>query len=159
MHLYNAVEFPLCQTQNSERRHPHQKKNMEDLLTRGWEQLIGRETGPMMFRLIVQPLVATLLAIRAGMRDARSGRPAFFWAAVLDPKMRIPLLRNGWKDIGKLFFVAATLDIIYQLIVFQWIYPLQVLIVAAVLAIVPYLMVRGLTNRIVRTLQRGISRG
>lgn len=132
---------------------------MEDLVTRGWEQLIGRETGPMMFRLIVQPLVATLLAIRAGRRDARCGRPAFFWAAVLDPKMRIPLLRNGWKDIGKLFFVAAILDMIYQLVVFQWIYPLQVLIVAAVLAIVPYLLVRGLTNRIVRSLQRGISRG
>ena len=35
---------------------------------------IGRFDGPLHFRLIVQPLVATLLAVRDGSRDAREGR-------------------------------------------------------------------------------------
>ena len=49
---------------------------MDDLLTRIWEMLIGREHGPLAFRIIIQPLVATFLAVRAGLRDAHAERPA-----------------------------------------------------------------------------------
>jgi hypothetical protein len=48
---------------------------MEELLTRVWEMLIGREHGPLAFRIIIQPMVAAFLAIRTGLRDARAGRP------------------------------------------------------------------------------------
>ncbi len=44
--------------------------------------------------------------------------------------------------------LAIILDVIYQIIVLHWLYPVQTLIVAMTLAIVPYLVVRGLTNRI-----------
>ena len=40
-------------------------------LTRGVEQLLGRASGPLHFRLILQPIVATALAIRAGLRCPR----------------------------------------------------------------------------------------
>jgi hypothetical protein len=43
-------------------------------LTRGVEQLLGRASGPLQFRLVVMPTVVTLLAIRAGLRDARDGK-------------------------------------------------------------------------------------
>jgi hypothetical protein len=46
------------------------QNTMEELLTRIWEMLIGREHGPLGFRVIIQPMVATFLAIRAGLRDA-----------------------------------------------------------------------------------------
>ena len=122
---------------------------MEEMFSRGWDELIARDSGPLHVRLILQPLVATILAIRSGLRDAREGQPVFFWTVVRDPPKRALLLRQGWKDVGKLFLVAVVLDVIYQIIVLHYFYPVQTLIVATTLAIVPYLVVRGLTNRIV----------
>lgn len=121
---------------------------MNEILQRVWENLIGRISGPMNFRLIVQPTVAVILAIRAGLADARQGRPAFLWAAIRDPAYRPELLREGWKDVGKVFILAVVLDLIYQLIVHRWAYIGELLIVAMVLAIVPYVLVRGPVNRI-----------
>ena len=59
---------------------------MEELLTRTWEELIGRQSGPLYFRLILQPVVAAILAARSGSNDAKLGRPAFFWAVLRKPK-------------------------------------------------------------------------
>jgi hypothetical protein len=123
---------------------------MEDILRRFWHDLIGRSTGPLHFRLILQPAMATLLAIRAGLADARQGRPAFFWAAITNPAHRRELLRNGWKDVGKVFMLAAVLDLIYQLIVHRGVYLGEVIVVAATLAIGPYILLRGPVNRIAR---------
>jgi hypothetical protein len=120
---------------------------MDDMFSRGWDDLIARDSGPLHDRLILQPLVATFLAIRAGWRDAREGRSAFFWAVVEDPAHRSFLLRQGWKDVGKIFLVALILDVIYQVLVLRWVYPAQMLIVATVVALVPYLVVRGPANR------------
>lgn len=120
---------------------------MDEILRRVWENLIGRSSGPMHFRLILQPAVATFLAIRAGLADAREGRPAFLWAAITNPAYRRELLRDGWKDAGKVFSLAAVLDAIYQLIVHRGVYLGELLIVATVLAIVPYVLVRGPVNR------------
>ena len=58
------------------------------------------------------------------------------------------------KDIGRVFIVAIVLDTVYQLIVFHWVYPGQVLTVAVVCAIVPYVLVRGPITRIARLLHR-----
>ena len=44
---------------------------MHDFFTRAFENLIGRTEGPMSGRLLIQPLVACILAVRAGLRDAR----------------------------------------------------------------------------------------
>ena len=109
---------------------------------------MGRPTGPLFFRLILQPIVATFLAIRAARNDARHGRPAFFCAIMKEPKNRRRLILEAWKHIGALFLVGVGLDVLYQLIVFHGIRPVQSLIVATVLALFPYLAVRGLTNRI-----------
>ena len=38
---------------------------MEELFTRFWEDLVGRVGGPMTFRLILQPIMAIIFAIRA----------------------------------------------------------------------------------------------
>ena len=54
--------------------------------------------------------------------------------------------------MGKLFLAAVVLDVIYQVVVLRWFYPVQALVVAVVLAVVPYLLVRGLANRIGRRL-------
>jgi hypothetical protein len=124
--------------------------NMEEIFSRGWDELIARDSGPLHVRLVLQPLVATILAIRSGLNDARDGRPVFFWTLALKPAQRRSLLRHLWKDVGKLFLVACALDLVYQLLVLRWFYPVQTVIVATVLAIFPYLVFRGLANRLGR---------
>ncbi len=123
---------------------------MDDIITRFFEDLIARTTGPLSLRFFLQPAMATLFAIRDGVTDARQGRPAYFWAAFTDPAHRAELVREGWKSVGKIFILALLLDVAYQLIVFRWIHPVEALVVAAVLAFVPYLLLRGPVNRIAR---------
>ena len=107
----------------------------------------------MNFRLIIQPTVAIALAIRAGLADARLGRPAFLWTAITNPASRRELLRQAWKDIGKVFVLAVVLDAIYQLVVQRGVYLGELLIVAIVLAIIPYALVRGPVTRIGKKLR------
>ncbi len=128
---------------------------MDDLLTRLWENLGGRIGGPLTFRLILQPLVAAALAIRAGLLDARTGRPPYFWTILTNPAHRRDLLREGWKAVASVFAVAVVIDVAYQLIVFRWVYPGEVLIVAFLLACVPYLLIRGPANRIASAIRHG----
>ena len=127
---------------------------MDDIVMRVWENLMARPTGPMSIRLMLHPIVASILAIRSGLRDAREGRPAFLWAALTNPGYRPELLRQGWKDVGKVFVLAIVLDAIYQLIVHRGVYVGELLIVATTLAIVPYCLIRGPVTRIGRGLAR-----
>jgi hypothetical protein len=70
------------------------------------------------------------------------------WTVLTDPLQRANLLREGWKAVARVFVLALIMDIIYQLIVERWIYPIELLSVAIVLAVVPYLLVRGPVNRL-----------
>jgi len=59
-------------------------------------------------------------------------------------------LKDGWKDIGKLLIMAVVLDGAFQLFVLGWFYPVETLVIAFLLAVVPYALIRELTNRIAR---------
>ena len=121
---------------------------MDDFLIRVWNDSVGRLHGPLQFRLLMQPMMASVLAVRAGVRDARAGRRPYVWALVFDPASRGENLRSGWRDVGVVFLVAAIIDVVYQLLALGWVYPGETLIVAFLLADVPYLVLRALTNRI-----------
>jgi hypothetical protein len=127
---------------------------IEEHVSRAVGQLLGRSSGPLHFRLIFQPILATFLAVRAGMRDARRGDPPFLWTLLTQKSERRRLFRSGWKDIGKVFIMALVLDTIYQLIVIRGFYLLQTLIVAVAVALVPYIVFRGLTTRASRRAER-----
>ena len=114
-------------------------------------QLAARVSGPLKFRLVLQPLMASFLAIRSGLADARTGRPPYFWGLLSDPGQRADMLKDGWKSVGKVFVLALVLDVVYQIIVLRFVYPGEAIIVAFVLAILPYLILRGLVTRLVRT--------
>ena len=102
----------------------------------------------MKVRLILQPVVAFILAVLAGLRDARENKPPFFWALFFNPNHRRELLQEGWKDISKIFIVAIILDVVYQVIVLRTVYPGETIIVAILLALVPYLLVRAPVTRL-----------
>lgn len=126
---------------------------MRDMLIRGLMNITDRVGGPMTFRIILQPLMATILAFRAGLKDAQTGRPPYFWTILTDPSQRGKLIREGWKSVARVFFLAIIMDVIYQLIVLGWVYPLELILIAVLLAVVPYLLIRGPVNRLVRRLR------
>jgi hypothetical protein len=105
--------------------------------------LVGRLQGPLTLRLVIQPAMAALFAVRAGLKDARQGRKPYLWKMVRNPQLRRELLRLGWRDVRIVFLMAMLLDGVYQVIAFKWIYPVQALIVAVFLALVPYGVIRG----------------
>ena len=119
-------------------------------IDRVWENLLGRLGGPLSLRFLLQPAMGVILAIRDGVRDARTGRAPYFWSLFTDPVNRRQRLREGWKSVGKIFVIAAILDTVYQIIVLHAFYPGEMMIVAFVLAIVPYTLLRGPVNRLAR---------
>lgn len=123
--------------------------------TRVWADITSGAHAPLSFRLILQPMVAAFFAIRAGMQDARAGRPFFFWAVVSDPAHRRELVREGWQHVGKVFTAAVVVDVVYQIIVHHWVYPSEAMMVAVILTVLPYLVMRGLINRILRRRRDG----
>jgi hypothetical protein len=118
------------------------------------EHLFGRLDGPMHFRFILQPFMALLFAVIDGIKDAKLGKPAYFWTVLSSPEHRRELLKDGWKHFGKIFILAIILDLVYAWKVQDRIYPLETFTVALSLAVVPYVLLRGPVNRIVRLFKK-----
>lgn len=123
---------------------------MDDVLARVWNDLLGRLSGPLTFRVFLQPCMATFFAARDAWADARVGRPPFMWTILGHREERRRLIREGLTAIAKLVCLAIVLDLVYQVIVFRRIYPFEALDVAIILAILPYFLLRGIFNRIAR---------
>ena len=123
---------------------------MDDVISRFFENLVGRLSGPMKFRLVLQPVMAVIFAVRSGLKDSREGKPPYFWGLFINPEGRADMLRDGWKPVGRIFIFGIIMDVVYQIIVFRRFYPVEALSVAAILALVPYLLIRGPVTRIAR---------
>ncbi len=121
---------------------------MSDVLTRIATNMLARTEGPLHFRLLMQPAMAIILAFLDGRKDAKAGAEPYFWSLVTSPEHRREMIRSGWTSIGKVFILAMILDAAYQWIVQRFIYPGELLIVAIILAIAPYLLVRGAVTRL-----------
>lgn len=124
-------------------------------LPRFWHDLVDRSTGPMKFRLIMQPLMAAIFAIRDGLNYARTDRSPYFTIRVLrNPQEHVGRLLEG-LNVGlnataRILVLAFVLDAIYQLLVLRTLYPFEALVVALLLAYVPYLIIRFLVVRLWR---------
>ena len=124
---------------------------MEEILTRFVTNLAGRLSGPLTLRLFLQPAVAAFLASRDGLRDAREGRPPHFWRMMTGPpEARRRRAKETWRAILKVFVMAVVVDCVYQFLVFRWVYPVEAMFTATILAILPYAILRGVVNRIAR---------
>ena len=128
--------------------------NLSEMFTRGVEELLGRASGPLHFRLFIMPIVVSVLAIRAHVRDVHERRATKVGAFFNDPVERRRLIRTGLKDFGKVFLVACVLDTTYQLVVLRAFFPVQLLIVAVVSAVMPYALIRGPVTRLARLAYR-----
>ena len=123
---------------------------IQDIVLRQWNDFVVRLSGPMSFRFILQPLMAIAIAIRGGMRDARQGRPPTFWAVLTDPQHRGDRLREAIREIWRVLALGLVMDLIYQITQFKTFYPVEATIVVLGCALLPYLIARGIVNRVVR---------
>jgi len=123
---------------------------IHEILSRFWDQLIAQPSGPLAFRLILQPLMAIILAVLDGMKDARVGRPPFLRTILNDPSQRAAYLREGLKRVSRVIVFAFVMDAIYQVIVLRRFYLGEALVTVFVLAVLPYLLVRGPIDRLAR---------
>jgi hypothetical protein len=135
---------------------PPQLLTMIELLERIWQNLLERTTGPMHFRFILQPTMAMIFAVRAALRDVKNKETPYLRRLKESKGNRKAVVKEGWKDVGKVFALAMTLDIAYQLVVIfgqkteTRFYILESILVALVLSIIPYLLLRGPVSRLVR---------
>jgi hypothetical protein len=127
---------------------------IQEILTRFWDQLLARPSGPLAFRLVLQPIMVTILAVLDGLKDAREGRSPYLWTILSDPAQRGGYLREGLKRVSRVIVFALVMDAIYQFMVLGRFYPGEALVIAFVLAVLPYLLIRGPVARIARRWNR-----
>lgn len=115
-----------------------------------WQNIFGRTDGPMTFRFVLQPLMAAIAALIDGVTDARTGRSPYFWTILTDPDKRGERLHEGLIATARILLLGIGMDLIYQYRVFDTFYPVEALIIALLLAFIPYLLLRGPVARIAR---------
>jgi hypothetical protein len=109
-----------------------------------------RLTGPGRFRLVLQPLIATILGIRSGRADARAGWPPYLYGVLLHSELRRDLLRDALMTVAILLLMGILLDSLFQWLILGTSYLGAALVVGPILIVTPYTIARGLTNRFSR---------
>ncbi|MGH7069293.1 MAG: hypothetical protein ACREFO_04685 [Acetobacteraceae bacterium] len=120
----------------------------EATLERFWHDLIARPDAPTRFRFVLQPLMAAAVAILDGLKDARAGRAPYFWTMLRTPQKRIARLNEGLNATARIILIGLLMDIIYQLLVLKEFYPNESVVIAVLLAFLPYVILRGPVRRI-----------
>lgn len=115
-----------------------------------WKDLVARPGGPMTFRFILQPAMAAIAAYHDGVADAKAGRPPYLWTVLTDPAKRKGRLYEALIHTSRIILLALVMDTVYQFIVLKSFNPGQAVIIAVLLAFIPYLLLRGPIARIVR---------
>jgi hypothetical protein len=115
---------------------------------RFWHDIAERPNGPMAFRFVLQPTMAALAAIHDGIKDARLGRSPYFWTVLSNSRDRGGRLRECLVSTARIVLLGLGMDAIYQYQVLKTFYPDEALLIAILLAVVPYLLFRGPVDRI-----------
>ena len=132
---------------------------LEEAASRAMEILVEQPSGPLGFRFVFQPLMATFVAVPDGFRDARSGAPPYFMTILLPSDRRRPALEEGAKTTAKIIVIAFLLDVAYQVIVLRISHPGGALVIALVLGLLRYTLIRGPASRIVKWRERERNEG
>lgn len=108
----------------------------------------------MSLRFALQPLMAIIAALHDGIKDARTGRSPYLWTMLTSRTERGSRFREGLIATGRTILMGLVMDTIYQAIVLKTFYPGEAVIIAVLLAFVPYLLLRGPIARIARRSHR-----
>ncbi len=120
------------------------------VLERIWQNLLDRPSGPMAFRIVLQPVMASIAALADGVNDAKTGRNPYLWTVLTNPLKRSSRLQDGLVSTTRIIFLGLGMDLIYQYLVFDTFHPAEAVIIAGLLCFLPYLLLRGPITRIGR---------
>jgi len=126
-----------------------------EVLGRIGRDIAERPGGPMTFRFILQPCMAALAAYHDGAKDARLGRSPYLWSMLTHPQGG-SRLREGGLATARIILLGFVMDGIYQAVVLKTFYPGEMVLVAILLAFVPYLLLRGPFCRLARRRSRSM---
>ena len=125
-----------------------------------WRDFLERPSGPMAFRFFLQPTMATLAALHDGIQDARMGRTPYMMRLFSRPDHMSETLGEALHATARIVLLALAMDAIYQGITQDTFYPGEMVFVALMLAVLPYVLLRGGISRIARRwFHRGHSTG
>jgi hypothetical protein len=112
------------------------------------EGFARRLAGPASFRFILQPLVAAIAGIRDGVSDAKLGLRPYGIMVLFDSDSRGELLGAGLRRTAIALVAGVVIDIVVQWMLFQRVLLSAAILVGALLVGLPYIVARGVTNRI-----------
>jgi hypothetical protein len=115
-----------------------------------WRDIAERPGGPMSFRFLLQPTMAFVAALHDGIHDARAHRTPYLRAILRNPVERGDRLREGLFATARLILLGLGMDAIYQWRVLGTFYPGEALLITILLAVLPYLLLRGPVSLIAR---------
>jgi hypothetical protein len=121
-----------------------------DVHERIWRDILDRPGGPETFRFVLQPVMAAVAALHDGARDARAERSPYLWSLLTDPTVRASRLQEGLISTARIILLGIGMDAVYQATVFKTFYPGEMVIIAILLAFIPYLLLRGPFARVAR---------
>jgi len=113
------------------------------------EMLEEMLSGPGRLRFILQPLVALLLGIRDGRQDAAAGRAPYVLSLLVRGARREQLL-GALATLTKPLILAVLIDMVVQYLIFRSVHIWHGLLAGTLLIALPYVLARGVTNRIVQ---------
>ncbi len=119
-----------------------------DIHHRFWADIFDRAHGPMTFRFYLQPTMALLAALPDGIRDTRLGHKSFFWSAWWNKNASAGRLREGLASIARVMLLGISMDVIYQFRALGRFYPVEALMMALLLAVIPYFIFRWTVERV-----------
>src|SRR3954462_12143239 len=90
-----------------------------EVVLRIFRDLFNRPSEPMSFRFILQPVMALIAALRDGVKDARTGRPPYFWTIMSEPGKSAGRLREGLNATAGILLLGLVMDVIYQIMVLK----------------------------------------
>jgi hypothetical protein len=131
---------------------------MPSLIYEIWENAMARTLSSLNFRFVLGPALSVFFAIRTGLHEAKKHCPPSLLRLLASRKQRKALLQESRRNLGNLFVFAMALDILYQAVMVYILgrtdlfLPVESLLTAFFLSVLPYLMIRGPANRLTRKL-------
>lgn len=114
-----------------------------EVLGRIGRNIAERPAGPITFRFILQPAMAAFAAFHDGAKDARVNRSPYLWSMLTERSGSAERLREGVIATARIILLGIIMDGIYQAIVLDTFYPAETVLVAILLAFIPYVLLRG----------------
>jgi hypothetical protein len=118
-----------------------------------WEGILEVATGRGQLRLILQPLVATVVGLRLGITDVKLGKDPFLLRLAFKTKNRRALLKEAAQKLVLPFALAILIDGVLQYLTLGYVRPFAALFMGIVLIWIPYALARSIGNRLYRRLR------